>query len=100
MQFLLRDAKAAELDLKARLAEVTGAEARPMGALLFTCLARGQHLFGSCGHDSKLFAEAFPGVPVGGSFCSGEIAPLGGRTRVHGFTSVFALFRPAPDAMA
>ncbi len=100
MQFLLRDAQAAVHDLEARLAEARSVSTPPSGALLFSCLARGQHLFGVEGHDSSLFSASFPGVPVGGSFCAGEIAPLAGRTRVHGFTSVFALFRPAPDAMA
>ena len=45
-------------------------------------------------HDSRAFHAQFPGVALGGFFCSGEIGPVGGATRLHGFTSSFGLFMP------
>jgi len=64
------------------------------GALLFSCLGRGMHLYGVPDHDTRAFNARFPGVPVGGFFCSGEIGPVGDQTHLHGFTSSFGLLRP------
>lgn len=91
VQFLLRDREAADAELKARIAGVRSA---PAAALLFSCTGRGQGLFGVADHDSGLFRERFPSVPLGGFFCNGEVGPVNGRTWVHGFTSVFLLVRP------
>ncbi len=64
------------------------------GALLFSCLGRGMHLYGVPDHDTRAFHARFPGAPVGGFFCSGEIGPVGEQTHLHGFTSSFGLLRP------
>ena len=32
---------------------------------------------------------------MGGMFCNGELGPIGSTTHLHGFTSVFAVFRGA-----
>lgn len=96
LQFHLRDARTAEEDLAACLAryrEESGGAA-PAGALLFSCLGRGAHLFGRPNHDSDLFRERIGPVPVGGFFCNGEIGQVGGTTFLHGYTSSFGLFRP------
>jgi small ligand-binding sensory domain FIST len=95
VRFLLRDARTATEDLT-RLLERSGARANPpAGALLFSCLGRGQHLFGRPDHDTDLFREKVGAVPLGGFFCNGEIGPVGGSTFLHGYTSAFALFRGA-----
>ena len=91
IQFLLRDAKAAELDLSAHLERFRGP--KPDGALLFSCMGRGQGLFGRPNHDSDLFRARVGAVPLGGFFGNGEIGPVGGQTSMHGYTSVFGLFR-------
>src|SRR6202035_585153 len=64
------------------------------GALLFSCLGRGEFLYGHASHDSQLFQQKLGPVPVSGFFCNGEIGPVGGTTYLHGYTSCFALFRP------
>ncbi len=94
IRFLLRDADAATEDL-VRLLERHRAAGRGAcdGALLFSCLGRGAHLFGEPDHDSRLFRAALGDVAVGGFFCNGEIGPVGGTTFLHGYTSSFALFR-------
>ena len=94
VQFLLRDARTATDDLTRLLEKHRKRGKRADGALLFSCLGRGEHLFGRAGHDSGLFREYIGPVPLGGFFCNGEIGPVGGTTFLHGYTSAFALFRP------
>jgi small ligand-binding sensory domain FIST len=92
LQFLLRDAKTAEHDLSAHLERFRGPP--PAGALMFSCMGRGQGLFGRADHDTDLFrARVGAAVPLGGFFGNGEIGPVAGQTFLHGYTSVFALFR-------
>ena len=97
VQFVVRDAGAAEEDLRRALARYrASAGARhPVGALLFSCTGRGAGLFGRPDHDTGLFEAALGPVPLGGFFCNGEIGPVSGTTCLHGYTSAFALFREA-----
>jgi small ligand-binding sensory domain FIST len=90
VQFHLRDAETSDQDLRELLAEP---HASAEGALLFSCVGRGQLLYGHAGHDSRAFRQAFGAVPLAGFFGNGEIGPVGGRTFMHGYTSAFALFR-------
>jgi small ligand-binding sensory domain FIST len=91
VQFHLRDAKTSADDLIHLLARH---REQPEGSLLFSCLGRGQHLYGRPDHDTDVFRAALGDVPLGGFFCNGEIGPVQGRTYLHGYTSAFALFRP------
>jgi len=95
VQFHLRDATAAADDLGRRLARYT-AERGPgaAGALLFSCLGRGQGLYGVPDHDSVAFQRALGPLPLSGFFCNGEIGPVEGKTFLHGYTSAFGIFRP------
>ena len=90
VQFHLRDAETSEQDLEELLAEPHAAAA---GALLFSCVGRGQLLYGHAGHDTRAFHRVRGPVPLGGFFCNGEVGPVGGKTFLHGYTSAFALFR-------
>jgi small ligand-binding sensory domain FIST len=95
VQFHLRDARTSAEDLDALLARHKAAEAgAPAGALLFSCLGRGRHLYGRPDHDTDAFRRHLGPVPLGGFFCNGEIGPVEGRTFLHGYTSSFGLFRP------
>ncbi len=94
VQFHLRDAASSAEDLRnmlKRYAESSGGAAR--GALLFSCLGRGQYLYGQANHDSDCFREFFGEIPIGGFFCNGEIGPVGNSTYLHGYTSSFGIFR-------
>lgn len=94
VQFVLRDAHAAEEDLKRMLdGRRRAGREPPAGALLFSCTGRGSGLFGRADHDTSLFEEKLGPAALGGFFCNGEIGPVGGTTFVHGYTSAFALFR-------
>jgi small ligand-binding sensory domain FIST len=92
VQFQVRDAAAADEDLRGMLAGVSGD-----AALVFTCNGRGRRLFGEDDHDARLVADAVPGGAVAGMFCAGEIGPLGGRSFLHGFTAGIVVFHEPSD---
>jgi small ligand-binding sensory domain FIST len=87
VQFHVRDAGAADEDLRTLLEGATAS-----GALVFTCNGRGRHLFGVPDHDAGVVAELLGPIPAAGAFCAGEIGPIGGRNFLHGFTASLALF--------
>jgi len=94
VQFQVRDAKTADEDLHHLLAMERNdlATKQPQGALLFSCLGRGERLYGSADHDIRAVQEHVGPVPTAGFFCNGEIGPIGNRAFIHGFTSVIGLF--------
>lgn len=94
VQFHLRDAATSAHDLDAVLARYAEESRGPRaGALLFSCLGRGEQLYGAPDHDTRAFQRHLGPVPLGGFFCNGEIGPVHGRTFLHGYTSAFGLFR-------
>ena len=95
VQFHLRDADTSAQDLTAVLERfaMDNRENQARGALLFSCLGRGQYLYGRPNHDSDIFHEKLGEVPLGGFFCNGEIGPVSGTTFLHGYTSSFGIFR-------
>jgi small ligand-binding sensory domain FIST len=94
VQFHLRDARTSAQDLEEMLRRYrAGGAPATQGALLFSCLGRGQFLYGEADHDTGAFRSHIGDVPLGGFFCNGEIGPVHGATFLHGYTSAFALFR-------
>ncbi|MHC5023276.1 MAG: FIST signal transduction protein [Planctomycetota bacterium] len=93
VQFHARDARTAAEDLQLLL-DAQQLDARPFGALLFTCNGRGTRLFGERNHDLGIIHERLDLVPIAGFFAAGEIGPLGDRSYVHGHTASLTLFRP------
>jgi small ligand-binding sensory domain FIST len=97
VQFHLRDRQTSQEDLHLMLTQYAS-EHRPhpeAGALLFSCLGRGQYLYGEPHYDSANFLDKIGPLALGGFFCNGEIGPVGGATFIHGYTSAFGIFRPA-----
>jgi small ligand-binding sensory domain FIST len=94
VQFQVRDAETADEDLRHLLTEERRelGETQPRGALLFSCLGRGEGMYGAAHHDIKAVQESLGPVPAAGFFCNGEIGPVGQRVFIHGFTSVLGLF--------
>jgi small ligand-binding sensory domain FIST len=88
VRFQLRDAAAAQADLKQRL--IPAADAR--GALLISCNGRGPNMFGRADSDISLVSAALAGAPVAGLFAGGELGPVGGRNWLHGFTASVLAF--------
>ncbi|CAN5666165.1 FIST C-terminal domain-containing protein [soil metagenome] len=94
LRFHVRDAETSAEDLRAMLGNYAENPGETSGALLFSCVGRGEGLYGEPNFDSGIFRSHVGGVPVGGFFCNGEIGPVGGSTFLHGYTSSFALFKP------
>ena len=94
VQFQVRDGKSADEDLRVLLEQERATLEKPAirGGVLFSCLGRGEGMYGTRSHDIKLLHEYLGPVPTAGFFCNGEIGPVGGSSFVHGFTSVFGLF--------
>ncbi|ACK64990.1 domain of unknown function DUF1745 [Rippkaea orientalis PCC 8801] len=95
IQFHLRDAQTSADDLQLLLESYrasVGSTNPVEGALMFSCLGRGEGLYNQPNFDSGLFSRFFPKLSLGGFFCNGEIGPVGGQTFLHGYTSAFALF--------
>jgi small ligand-binding sensory domain FIST len=87
VQFHVRDAGSADEELRALMAGVP--PARPTadrGALLFTCNGRGSAFFGQPDHDAEIVSDLV-GPALAGMACAGEIGPIGGRNRLHGYTA-------------
>ncbi len=99
--FALRDPDGAREDLKAMLEERAALAGRPGFGLYFNCCARGRSLYGHDGIDTAYIANAFETLPLIGFFGLAEIAPAGGRTRLHNYSGVIAhLSEPRPGAGA
>jgi small ligand-binding sensory domain FIST len=94
VQFQLRDAAAADDDLRTglrRFRESSGMDSVE-GALLVSCNGRGRALFGDADHDVRLVREGLAADGVAGFFAAGEIGPVGGRNHVHGLTASLLVF--------
>ncbi|MCU1498730.1 MAG: hypothetical protein JWM47_2683 [Acidimicrobiales bacterium] len=87
IQFHVRDAHSADLDLRATLAGEQG-----RAALVFTCQARGVRLFGEPDHDATIVNDHLGGGATAGMFCAGEIGPVGDKPWLHAFTTTLLLF--------
>jgi small ligand-binding sensory domain FIST len=87
--FCKRDAAAARADLSRILKEMKAEAPAPRGALYFSCVARGEHMFGSRGAELDLIKQALGEVPLVGFFCNGEIS----RDRLYGYTGVLTVFK-------
>lgn len=100
VQLHLRDALTSADDLSALLVKYASENdvGQNQGALLFSCLGRGQFLYGRPDHDTDMFQEKVGAIPLGGFFCNGEIGPVGGTTFLHGYTSSFGIFRPIQES--
>ncbi|MBD2202137.1 FIST C-terminal domain-containing protein [Calothrix sp. FACHB-1219] len=96
LQFHLRDAEASAEDLEVLLQQYQDSQADEVAAaaaLMFSCVGRGEGLYGKPNFDSELFRRYIKDIPVGGFFCNGEIGPVAGSTFLHGYTSVFGICR-------
>jgi small ligand-binding sensory domain FIST len=87
--FCKRDAAAAHADLARILQELKATAPRPRGALYYSCVARGEHMFGRRGAELGLVRQALGDVPLVGFFCNGEIS----RDRLYGYTAVLTVFQ-------
>ncbi len=87
--FCKRDAHTARDDLGRILADLKREVPAPRGALYYSCVGRGEHLFGRRGAELEQIRDAIGEVPLVGFFCNGEIS----HDRLYGYTGVLTLFQ-------
>ena len=93
LQFHVRDAQAADEELRLLLEGESLLASQPLGAFLVSCNSRGTRLFEQPHHDVKMVRQILGNIPVAGFFAAGEFGPVGGRNFIHGHTASMALFR-------
>ena len=85
VQLQVRDADAADADLRAALERCPGQPGS--GALVFSGAERGSGLFGAsyggAEHDQRTVRSVLAADAVGGFFTSGQLGPVAGRNRLH-----------------
>ena len=88
MSFCRRDHQSANKDLKRMLEDVSRRAGEvPRAGLYYSCIARGQHLFGPNSEEIKEIQATFGDIPLVGFFANGEIS----NNRLYGYTGVLTL---------
>jgi len=89
IMFCKRDGTTAINDLK-RMVRKLKARAKDQikGGLYFSCLGRGQHMFGQVSKELEIIEEILGDVPLVGFYANGEIA----GNQLYGYTGVLVLF--------
>lgn len=89
IMFCRRDARTAREDLLRMLHDIRGrAGTVARGAVYYSCLGRGPHLFGGNSEELKMIRQELGEIPLAGFYCSGEIS----HNRLYGYTGVLTLF--------
>ena len=89
IMFCKRDSRTAVEDLQRMVSKLkTRARGDIKGALYFTCLGRGQHMFGEPHRELQLISEILGEIPLVGFYANGEVA----GNRLYGYTGVLTLF--------
>ncbi|REJ94855.1 MAG: hypothetical protein DWQ34_07565 [Planctomycetota bacterium] len=96
LQFHVRDADAADEDLRSLITTQLESGERPQGALLFSCNGRGTRMFAETNHDAGVIQDLAGPIPLAGFFAQGELGPISGSNHLHGFTASLALFGSSP----
>jgi small ligand-binding sensory domain FIST len=88
--FCKRDAISAREDLHRMLDSIAAElDGPPKGGLYYSCLGRGEHMFGRRSAELELIGKRLGDFPLVGFFCNGEIS----HDRLYGYTGVLTLFR-------
>jgi small ligand-binding sensory domain FIST len=87
--FCRRDQQTAEADLLRMLTAIGAQLNAPIrGGVYYSCLGRGQHMFGAPNRELELIRDALGAFPLVGFFANGEIS----HNRLYGYTGVLTLF--------
>jgi small ligand-binding sensory domain FIST len=92
LQYQYRDRQAARADLTRQLRQASAIMPRPLAAILFSCVGRGQAFFGSPHHDVSCVGEVFGQLPTAGFLGQGEIGPLHGVNCLTTYSAAVGLF--------
>jgi small ligand-binding sensory domain FIST len=87
--FCRRDQQTAEDDLLRMLKAIGAQLDGPIrGGVYYSCLGRGQHMFGEPNREMALIRDTLGDFPLVGFFANGEIS----HNRLYGYTGVLTLF--------
>ena len=87
--FCRRDGASAVKDMQRMLAEIkSGITGEPRGAVYYSCLGRGESLFGPDSEELKMISRTLGDIPLVGFFANGEIS----HNRLYGYTGVLTVF--------
>lgn len=102
IQFHLRDAATASLDLTLALMETRNqmSESTPVAALLHSSQQRGVEFFDTPDHDAAELDRRFPGLPHAGMMASLEIGRSNAHNALHGYSSSIGIITRRPRAAA
>jgi small ligand-binding sensory domain FIST len=90
IMFCKRDGATARADLGRMLDAISAdLDGPPKGGLYFSCLGRGEHMFGRRSAELEIIRDRLGEFPLAGFFCNGEIS----HDRLYGYTGVLTLFR-------
>lgn len=91
----IRQPQAAADDMRQLLARLAGVAGDPLAAIVFSCIGRGPCFHGGPDRELECLRERFPGLPLIGSYGTGQIAPgLDGGCRLLHNAVVSALISP------
>lgn len=89
LQFCRRDGRTAWEDLQRMLNELKARlDHAPRGGVYYSCLGRGQNLFGNDSEELRAIRASLGDFPLVGFFANGEIS----NNRLYGYTGVLTLF--------
>jgi small ligand-binding sensory domain FIST len=88
LQFVQRNTYAAMADMERMLQRLKERAPNPRGALYFSCLGRGENMFGPDSAEVRAIGDTFPDLPIIGMFANGEIS----HDRLYTHTGVLLLF--------
>lgn len=89
LQFCRRDGRSAWEDLQRMLDDLKSRlDSPPRGGVYYSCLGRGQNLFGADSEELRAIRNTLGDFPIVGFFANGEIS----NNRLYGYTGVLTLF--------
>ena len=77
LAWAIRQPDAAEADMRRSIERLAGKVTHPACALMFSCIGRGPYFYAGEDRDLNVMREKFPGLPVLGTYGTGQIAPAG-----------------------
>ncbi|MBE2257274.1 MAG: FIST C-terminal domain-containing protein [Rhodobacteraceae bacterium] len=75
LAWAIRQPQAAVDDMRQLLGRLAGVVARPLAAVVFSCIGRGPCFHDGRDRELECLRERFPGLPLVGSYGTGQIAP-------------------------
>lgn len=87
--FCRRDGASAVKDMQRMLDDIkAGIQGTPKGGVYFSCLGRGESMFGPGSEELKMISRTLGDMPLVGFFANGEIS----HNRLYGYTGVLTVF--------